>query len=480
MSNSDPSSLRRRLLLRAAGALAILFALAAGAMYLMLRASLLADFDAALASEASALASLAEQDTNRIKIELEPGELPEFRRDKRPHYFQIWDQQGNTVGASASLAQKTSLPRPDGISTQPIYQNVRLPSGKRGRMIAYLFKPRFEDETQRPTTAAAATTASLRTVAMTVARPTHDLDETLDQIAITLTTVSAAAIVVSILLLALVIGQGLRPLGALATSIERVGIENLSDRIRVESAPRELTPVVQRLNDLLARLEAAMTREKSFTADVAHELRTPLAGLSSTLEVCASRPRESAEYQHVVARCLAITRSLESMVNNLLLLARADAKQLVVESSPMQLGLFLRECWSPFEPRAAERRLDVQWMIEESGGGVCADRDKLRIVLGNVFDNAVTYADDGGRVRIEAWALRGKAHVKVTNTGSQLTPAEAAKVFDRFWRGDESRAATGTHCGLGLTLCRKVMDVIGGSIEAESDGTNFVVTLRIS
>ena len=80
--------------------------------------------------------------------------------------------------------------------------------------------------------------------------------------------------------------------------------------------------VVGRLNDLLARLEAAMSREKSFTADVAHELRTPLAGLSSTLEVCASRPRESAEYQHVVARCLTITRGLESMVNNLLLLAR--------------------------------------------------------------------------------------------------------------------------------------------------------------
>jgi heavy metal sensor kinase len=476
MPSSDPGSLRRRLLVRAAAALAILFALAAGAMYLMLRTSLLADFDAALASEASALASLAEQDANRIKIELEPGELPEFRRDKRPHYFQIWDQQGNTVGASASLAQKASLTRPDDIGTQPIYRNVRLPSGKPGRMIAYLFKPRFEDETQRATTAA----ASLRTVTMTVARPTHDLDETLDQIAITLTTVSAAAILLSILLLALVIGQGLRPLGALATSIERVGVENLSDRIRVESAPRELSPVVQRLNDLLARLEAAMTREKSFTADVAHELRTPLAGLSSTLEVCASRPRESAEYQHVVAKCLAITRGLESMVNNLLLLARADAKQLVVESAPLQLGLFLRECWALFESRAADRHLDVQWMVEECGGGVSADRDKLRIVLGNVFDNAVTYADESGRIRIEGWALRGKAHVKVTNTGSQLTPAEAAKVFDRFWRGDESRAATGTHCGLGLTLCRKVMDVIGGSIEVESDGTSFAVTLRIS
>jgi heavy metal sensor kinase len=476
MSTGDPGSLRRRLLVRAAAALAILFALAAGAMYLMLRASLLADFDAALASEASALASLAEQDANRIKIELEPGELPEFRRDKRPHYFQMWDQQGNTVGASASLAQKATLSRPDGIGTQPIYQNVRLPSGKPGRMIAYLFKPRFEDETQRATT----TVGALRTVAMTVARPTHDLDETLDQIAITLTTVSAAAILVSILLLALVIGQGLRPLGALASSIERVGVENLTDRIRVESAPRELTPVVQRLNDLLARLEAAMTREKSFTADVAHELRTPLAGLSSTLEVCASRPRESAEYQHVVGKCLAITRGLESMVNNLLLLARADARQLVVESSPVQLSLFLRECWAPFECRAVKRRLDVQWMVEESGGGVSADREKLRIVLGNVFDNAVTYADDGGRIRIEGWALRGKAHVKVSNTGSKLTPAEAAKVFDRFWRADESRAATGTHCGLGLALSRKIMDVIGGSIEAESDGTNFVVTLRIS
>jgi signal transduction histidine kinase len=460
-------SLRVHLLARAAVALALLFAVAAGTIYLLLRASLLASFDAALTTQASALASLVEQDAARIKIELEPGEFPEFHREKRPHYFELLNADGTVLSRSPSLPAGATLAVPGELSGKPAFAAVRLPSGKPGRLIAYRFAPRFEDEARR-----GPAMEPLRTVTLAVAQPTHDLDDTLGQVALILAIVSAAAILASTGLLALVIRRGLRPLDDLAAAIERLGVHDLGGRVRLAGSaqpPRELLPVVHRLNDLLARLEAAMTREKSFTADVAHELRTPLAGLATTLEVTASRRREPGAYEEAIGKCLGIARGMESMVNNLLLMARVDAQQLQLRPEAIDLPAFLRECWGPFESRAAERGLRVEWHLSgPDGQPVRTDREKLRIVVNNLFDNAVTYADEGGRVAIET----SSREIRVTNSGCTLAGQDVEKIFDRFWRADASRSTTttGSHSGLGLTLSRNVMTALGGSLTARSNG----------
>jgi signal transduction histidine kinase len=466
----NTQSLRWRLLARVAVTLLIVFTVAAGCLYALMRASLLAELDGSILGQATAIASLTEQDSHRIKMELEPGELPEFAVGRRPNYMQLWEN-GKSIYKSPSLGDRELKP-PAEIPDKPTAFFITLPNGKSGRQIVYRFKPRFEDEKDKTRGIPA------RTAILMIARPTRDLQNTLERLAWALLSVSVGTIAASVVIMGLVIHRGLRPLGTLAASIERVGAHDLSERIHVSGTPTELAPVVQRLNDLLARLESALDREKSFTADVAHELRTPLAGLETMLEVCASRRREPDAYAVVIAKCLCVSQGMHAMVNNLLLLARADASQLTVESQAVELQPLLQECWANVDPRAIARNLHVQWAVEIEDS-IATDLQKLLIIVNNLFDNAVTYTDDGGRIHIAARIEQGHPVLTVSNTGSRVSPADASKLFDRFWRGDVARGDIGTHCGLGLSLCRKMADVLGGTLAAESVDGTFTVTLKL-
>lgn len=464
-------SLRLRLLARVTLALGLIFTIAGASLYLIMRASLIAEFDAGLLTQASALASLTEQDPQIIKLEVEPGELPEFAAGRRPNYFEVWTPQGQSLFKSVSLA-RSDLTFPTGVTEHPSHRFLRLPDGKEGREVAFAFKPRFEDEKYK------LTGIPQRTVVLAVAKSTHDLKDTLERLAWSLLIVSIAAIVASIAIMGLVIQRGLRPLQSLAGQIERVGADDLSERIRLDGTPRELTPVVQRLNDLLARLDSALTREKSFTADVAHELRTPLAGLETALEVCASRRREPEAYESVIGKCLRLAQGMHAMVNNLLLLARADARQLTLQSEPVDLAEFMRECWIAFEPRVIHRKLLVEWKLDVNGP-VLLDKEKTRIVLNNLFDNAVTYTEEGGHIGVTALTVADRIMLILTNTGSRISSEDAAHLFDRFWRGDVARSDAGVHCGLGLSLCRKMVEVLGGTLRAESERGIFTATVSL-
>jgi signal transduction histidine kinase len=279
--------------------------------------------------------------------------------------------------------------------------------------------------------------------------------------------------------IAWVVGRGLRPLAAVARRIESIGDKDLSARVDAEKTPAELRPVVDRLNELLARLEAAFLREKTFTADIAHELRTPLAGLTTALEVCASQQRTPAEYEQVITRCLKVSRTMRAMMENLLMLARVDARQLKAATEAIDLPALLADAWKDFAAIAARRQLRVQWNCPETLA-VKSDRGLLAMVLRNLFDNAARYAGDAGFIHIDARFQDRHAVIVVENSDSQVAAGDAQKVFDRFWRGDAARSAAGEHCGLGLALCRRIVDVLGGTIAVATErGGAFRVTVQI-
>jgi signal transduction histidine kinase len=259
-----------------------------------------------------------------------------------------------------------------------------------------------------------------------------------------------------------------------------MGPTDLGARLDLAAAPRELAPVVARLNELLNRLAAAFEREKCFTSDAAHELRTPLAGLAAALEVCANERREPPHYERVVGECLRVVRQMHAMIDNLLTLARADAGRVVVARAPVRLGQLVREAWSFHAPRAAERRLSVEFDVDDDAV-IDTDGEKLALVLTNLLANAVQYADDAGTVRVTARATGDGVCVRVANTGSRVRAEDAGRVFDRFWRGDAARGnAGGRNCGLGLAVCRKLAAALGATIDATTArGGWFAVELRL-
>jgi two-component system sensor histidine kinase BaeS len=162
---------------------------------------------------------------------------------------------------------------------------------------------------------------------------------------------------------------------------------------------------------------------------------------------------------------------MQTMINNLLLLARLDAQQISFQSEQIRLAELVNFCWRPLSNKAAdhkitfENRIDPEIMYE-------TDRQNLGIILSNILENAVEYTDEGGQIRTSACLADDSVQIETLNTGCQLTTEQAAQVFDCFWRGDSSRKDAGVHCGLGLALVDRISKALGGSatVEVENRG----------
>jgi signal transduction histidine kinase len=231
-------------------------------------------------------------------------------------------------------------------------------------------------------------------------------------------------------------------------------------------------------------LETALEREHTFAADVAHELRTPLAGIRSTIDVALTCDHQVDQCRESLRDCSEIVAKMQSLVGNLLMLARLDGKQPTFRQEQVVLADVVRACWRPLRQRA-----EAQGQTFENHVGddqvIVTDPDSVAIVFANVLENSVEYADPGGRIWVTGeWGPGGSAHVTVANTGCQLTPQQARMAFRQFWRADGARDGGGRHTGLGLALVRRLTTTLGGdaSAEATEDGvfTVHIVLPRVA
>ena len=472
MNSDQMKSLRVQLLVGTAlGTTAVLLACGA-ALYALISATLWAEFDESLAAKARSLAALAEQDEDGLEFELAEVSLPEFEPSEHAEYYQVWLSDGTVFARSLSL-HDGDLDQIEGTSDAAAFQTVSLPDGRPGRLVGMTFVPRreYEDDHANPP----------MPVTLVLGRDVLSLQTTLARVRGILIGVCLVAVVLSAGVLAWVVRRRLQPVDHLSRQIAEVGEDGLSTRIGAAGIPKELSPVVDRLNDLLARLDAAFQRERRFTGDVAHELRTPLAGLRSKLELALARDRDTESYQKALGDCLEINLQMQRMVENLLYLARADAGQLEIRHEPVDLAEVVRECWKPLEEQASARGLSVEWRLDALGT-VETDRDKLRLVIQNILHNAVTYVNDEGQLSVATLAKNSAIVLTVSNTGSSMPPDDVDRVFDRFWRADSSCREVGeeARCGLGLALCKAMIEELGGSIEATASVEGmFTITARL-
>lgn len=473
-------SLRTRLILATTIGTAGVISTVGVFLYLFVRADLVTQSDGFMVNRARLLASAVEVEFGEVDPEFDEFDMRESDAPEGPEYIEMRLADGSVAFRSPSL-RESHLDPVAGTIESPGLRRVMLPGGRFGRAVGFAFTPWSEyghlDEEGAHGEAGDARAATMTIV---LARDTASMEATLYRLRTLLLLAGLFTILASAVVLWSVIRRSLRPVDRLAAQISRLGEEDLSERIETRGVPSEIQPVTERLNGLLCRLEAAFGRERSFSADVAHELRTPLAGLRSTVEVALSRPRGGEAYREALSDCLQIVQQMQGMVEKLLSLARLDAGQVPVESQPLSLNDMVRSCWRSVSGAAEARGLRVQLALVLPPIAFATDPALLELAVQNMVENAVTYADDGGTVKIETAAGEDGSDVRVTNSGSTLTQEDAEHVCERFWRGDAARSSAGGRCGLGLALVAKIAEALGGAVAVRScEGGDFQVALSI-
>ena len=441
-----PRSLRRRLVIAVtATTAAVLIALAA-LLYAAVHRAAWRQHDAGLVARARAIGAGIEHDDDGFELELP--------RDPRT-FIEVWDARGGVVARSASLARQ-DLPHRLGTF------DLALPDGRRGRAAGVRVGARNEDPAAPPTE-----------IELVLAGGTEDVDAAIRSVRAWFLALGLAGLLAIGGVSAWTLRRGLQPLAALATSLERIDDRTLGTRLPLAGQPAELVAPVAKLNELLARLEASFARERELTADVGHELRTPLAGLRTLLEVTALAERSLEAYRRAIDDALAVVVSLGALVENLLSLARLEAGEVAIEDGEIELPDLVAECWRPHAAAAAARGLALRDALP-AGATVRGDREKLRIVVGNLLANAAEYTTAGGWIEV---AAGDGAVLDVIDSGPHVP--DEHKIFERLWRGDAARTGTGVHCGIGLALARSLCTRMGLELAAENraDGS---VRFRIS
>ncbi len=465
------SSLRRRLILGTTAAASLVLIGSGLLLYQLISTAMWDAFDRSLEAKARSLTAMTEQEDGELEIEIDEVRLVEYEPSESAEYYQVWVGKERSLRRSPSL-EAHDLPFLSGELGQAVFMSAPLPDGRPGRLVGLRYVPRPDDEGK-------ASDAEFMEVTLVVGRSTADVKVMLGFIGAAMAGVGALAVLITVVVVAWSVRAGLRPVDDLAAEIERVDADEFNQRVEVEGLPIELAPVMDRLNGMLARLEASFQREKQFTANVAHELRTPLAGLRSMIEVALRQPREAEDYARTLKGAKKIHGQMERMVENLLHLARADASQLCAVTEVVDLSELTRTFWSPFAEDVEQRGISVAWEMSDPCT-VTTDPDKLRLVLTNLMSNAAAYTENGGRIAVFAGANGDCVSWVIRNSGCTLAPNDVGRVYDRFWRGDHARGDQGRHCGLGLSLCRALMELMEGDIDvAVTDEGEFIAALRL-
>lgn len=272
----------------------------------------------------------------------------------------------------------------------------------------------------------------------------------------------------------LLLRRGLRPLHQLSEAVRGIDLRSLDQRLPANGTPAELLEPVQALNGMLVRLDDSVQRLSQFSADLAHEIRTPLHTLLASNGQALNHPRSTAEYQEVLASNMEEFERLKRMAENLMFLARAEQAERALNVQTLDLHSVGSELCDYFEALADDRDLRLDNQLH---GELLADQQLLQRSLGNLLANAVRHADPGTMISLRRRDESGWCWLQVHNHGPTIASEHLGKLFDRFYRVDPSRAEPGDSGGLGLAIVQSIMQLHGGRVRVSSDAAGTVFEL---
>jgi signal transduction histidine kinase len=273
---------------------------------------------------------------------------------------------------------------------------------------------------------------------------------------------------------------GLLPLDRLSVAVSKVSEKDFKLHFDEPRLPAELRPIHERLVATLDQMKRAFAREKQATADISHELRTPLAALLTTMELALRKTRTADEYREMFQDCLLSAQHMNQVVERLLALARLDAGVDNLRPRPVDVGELADQCASMVRPLAEARGLNLS--VRRSPAQATIDPDKIREIMINLLHNAIQYNRPHGSVTLSVARPNGKLEVAVSDTGIGIAPDKQDHIFERFFRADPSRGLDGVHAGLGLAIVKGYVDLMGGTVDVESEvdrGSTFRIQLPV-
>ena len=271
--------------------------------------------------------------------------------------------------------------------------------------------------------------------------------------------------------------SGLRPLRRMSAVARGVSAQSLNARLPEENMPPELAEMAHHFNAMLGRLDDSFQRLSAFSADIAHELRTPLSNLLTHTQVTLTRPRPIEDYREALHSNLEELQWMAQLVNDMLYLAKADHGLLMPSREPLNLADEVDVLLEFFAPLADDSHVTVS---REGTARMVGDRSMLRRALSNLLDNALRFTPVDGEVRVRITDQPQGLSLTIENTGDEVSEALLPRLFDRFYRADPARQeGSSEHAGLGLAITRSIIRAHGGQIWCESEKglTRFVIEL---
>jgi two-component system heavy metal sensor histidine kinase CusS len=465
LKHTERRSIAWQLILLFTVATSLLLACGLGVFYAIVIRHAFAEDNAVLADKVAALrADLHESGPTRLAEELKGGRAGEHTA----YWIRMLDSQGRTYaetsGMDRSLPPEIFPPPPAfakaSAGTQKSASIIGSPKDyRRGSKLFSLITLNEESGSQPYTLQVAQDRSS---------------DERVERnFAVLFIMVLSGSVLASAFIAIIVTKRGLRPLREMTQSVARIGPTHLKERVTPAEWPRELKPLATAFDDMLKRLDDSFTQLSQFSADLAHELRTPIANMLGEAQVALTRDRTSAEYRETIESTVGECERLSRIVDNLLFVARVDAAREPIARKRFDGRTASEKIAAFYQTIAEERHVTISCSGE---GQIYADPDLFERAVGNLLDNALRFTPEHGSIQIALSKHNTDFEVAVSDNGCGIAAEHLPRVFDRFYRAESSRSSDGA--GLGLALVKSIVDLHGGSAKIESDiGQGTTVTL---
>jgi len=494
-----PRSIRAKLALYILLLLGVLAIGLLTSVYLLARRSIWQSFRDSLVAEARSFASMMEYERGgSFDTEIPDSLLSRFEPVLGCEYYRVFDYLGRRLAHSPSLQSQSSLwqPPPNWFRIarlgDSIFQKIRMGREEKG-LLTLKCLPRLEAAQQKDgegeeggkeeKVGKTAKPLDLKRAAIVVqvtrsSAPVRHLLSRLRTILLVGGFLTLAAATLGSRAVACV---GLRPVSRLASSVQKINEDTLGTRVPDAGLPEELIPLAAKTNEMLSGLEKAFQREKRFTSDAAHEIRTPLTALITALEVALRKDRSPQEYKETMTECLSSARRLKRLTESLLFLAALDAGKVHAQPRPLDIRRVLDDTVAIYRERANKKSLPISTNV--SVGEVRAEPDLLAPILNNLISNAIEYCRPGDSISISAYRRDSDKAlcIEVADTGPGIPKSDIEKLFYRFYRGRQEGETGAAHVGLGLAIAAKAAEAMGGRLEVESElgkGSTFRLVLR--